>query len=63
MGSGGCPSIQRDADTGMFRCTKLGDPAVDPLGILGGSVSEKGDPDAIMTNKNGGIQRGRFPLI
>ena len=56
-------SRQPDAHTGMFRCTKLGDPAVDPLGILGGSVSEKGDPDAIMPDKNGGIQRGRFPLI
>ena len=56
-------SIQPDAHTGMFRCTKLGDPAADPQGILGGSVSEKGDPDAIMTYKNGGIQRGNLPLI
>ena len=35
----------------------------DLLGILGGSMSEEGDPVAIMTHKNGGIQLVNFPLI
>ena len=42
---------------------KTGDPTGDPLGILGGSMSEEGDPVAIMTHKNGGIQLVNFPLI
>ena len=56
-------SAQPASHTGICCCTKLGDPTGDPLGILGGSMSEEGDPVAIMTHKNGGIQLVNFPLI
>ena len=56
-------SARPASQTGICCGTKLRDPTGDPLGILGGSMSEEGDPVEIMTHKNGGIQLVNFPFI